>query len=249
MGDIDLIRGLEERLVNVWPSVETLLMDGWVVRLANGYSGRANSASAVVQGAAMTPALLDEIERIYRAAGLTPSVRVTPVCAPEVGAFLRGRGYRVKDCSRIMTLDLADYRTRRADERVRLEPAPTPAWAAAVSALQSPDKRNPDHLIAIVGRIRVPAAFATLVHDDAAIGFGMCAIDRGSAEIGSIMLDPALRGKGLGRITVDALLAWAAVQGADQAFLQVDETNSVAIGLYRSQGFTDRGGYMTMIRA
>ncbi|MGL4242281.1 MAG: GNAT family N-acetyltransferase, cg3035/Rv0428c family, partial [Beijerinckiaceae bacterium] len=80
MTDRRLVQALEERLVNVWPAIETLLMAGWAVRFANGYSGRANSASAIVQDAALTPRLLDEIERLYRAAGLPPQVRVTPVC-------------------------------------------------------------------------------------------------------------------------------------------------------------------------
>jgi ribosomal protein S18 acetylase RimI-like enzyme len=94
----------------------------------------------------------------------------------------------------------------------------------------------------------VPAAFATLEIEGKAVGFGMGAIDRGYAEIGSIMLDGAWRGQGLGRVTVDALLAWAAHKGATSAFLQVDETNAVACKLYVSQGFADLCGYKTMIR-
>jgi hypothetical protein len=82
--DIETIRGCEERLVNVWPAVSTLLMEGWVVRFAHGYSGRANSASAVVPGARMTPELLDNIEKLYREAGLKPSVRITPLADPAV---------------------------------------------------------------------------------------------------------------------------------------------------------------------
>ena len=79
--DIELVRACEERLVNVWPAVSTMLMDGWAVRFANGYSGRANSASAIIPGAAMDRDLLAEIMRLYREAGLKPCVRVTPLAA------------------------------------------------------------------------------------------------------------------------------------------------------------------------
>jgi ribosomal protein S18 acetylase RimI-like enzyme len=246
--DRELIRALEERLVNLWPSVETLLMDGWAVRFANGYSGRANSASAVVLDAALTPELLAEFERLYRRAGLRPSVRVTPVSAPGAEALLAASGYRVKDRSRIMTLDLADRRGARIDARIALDASATPAWCAAVSARQTPDKRDPDRLMAIVGRIRLPVGFASLSIDGEAVGFGMCAIDRGWAELGSIVLDPAHRGRGHGRTLVEGLLAFAAGQGASAAFLQVDAANAAALALYRGLGFEDRGGYATMVR-
>ncbi|MCA3564064.1 MAG: GNAT family N-acetyltransferase [Methylocystis sp.] len=246
--DLEIVRACEERLVNVWPAVSTLLMDGWVVRFAHGYSGRANSASAVVPGALMPEPLLDTIEQLYDDAGLPPSVRVTPLAGPDVEPLLLRRGYRIKDQSRMMILPLERYRDIAPDPRVRLEGAPSRRWLAGVSSHQEPSKRSADHLFAIVGHLRVPAAFATLEIEGKAVGFGMGAIDRGYAEIGSIMLDGAWRGQGLGRATVDALLAWAARQDAALAFLQVDATNAAARRLYASQGFADLCGYKTMIR-
>jgi N-acetylglutamate synthase len=246
--DMETIRGCEERLVNVWPAVSTLLMEGWVVRFAHGYSGRANSASAVVPGARMSSALLDTIEKLYRDAGLKPSVRITPLANAAVEPLLMQRGYRIKDESRMMMLPLDRDRGVETDPRVRIEAAPSRRWLAGVSRHQEPSKRSPDHLFAIVGHLRVPAAFATLESDGTGVGYGMCAIDRGWAEISSIMLDSAFRGQGIGRATVDALLIWAAREGASNAFLQVDQTNMVACKLYASLGFTVLCGYKTIVR-
>jgi N-acetylglutamate synthase len=246
--DIETIRGCEERLVNVWPAVSTLLMEGWVVRFAHGYSGRANSASAVAPGARMTPELLDTIEALYRDASLKPSVRITPLADAAVEPLLMSRGYRIKDESRMMVMPLDRYRGVETDPRVRIEGAPSRRWLAGISSHQEPSKRSADHLFSIVGQLRVPAAFAMLETGGMAAGFGMCAIDRGWAEISSIMLDSACRGQGMGRATVDALLAWAAGEGASNAFLQVDRTNTVACKLYASLGFTDLCGYKTIVR-
>ncbi len=246
--DLETIRGCEERLVNVWPAVSTLLMEGWVVRFANGYSGRANSASAVVPGARISPDLLDTIEGLYRDAGLKPSVRITPLADAAVEPLLMRRGYRIKDESRMMTLPLDRSPGLSVDPRVRIEGVPSHRWLAGVSSRQEPSKRSADHLSAIVGQLRVPAAFATLDIAGHPAGFGLCAIDRGWAEIGSIMVDSAFRGQGLGRVTVDALRAWAVSQGAANAFLQVDQTNSVARSLYARRGFTDLCGYKTIVR-
>ncbi len=245
--DIELVRACEERLVNVWPAVSTLLMDGWVVRFANGYSGRANSASAIVPGAAMDAGLLAAIERLYREAGLKPSVRVTPLAADGVEPLLLASGYRIKDQSAMLVRPLVGAGLA-ADPRIRIESAPGRAWLAGVSERQEPSKRSADHLFAIVGQLRIPAAFATLRIDRRPVGFGMAAIDRGFAEIGSVMLDAGFRGQGLGRALVDGLLAWAEEQGAERAFLQVDVTNTVARKLYASQGFAEVCGYKTMVR-
>jgi N-acetylglutamate synthase len=245
--DRELIRGLEERLINVWPAVETFFMDGWVVRLANGYASRTNSATPLISGVGMTPGLLDDIERIYTAAGLPPAVRVTPVCDPAVEDLLLARGYHVKNRSRIMLLDLAGYRLPARDPRIHIDSAPTRRWIDGVSAHQSPEKRNADHLGQIVNRIRVPAAFAAIHVDDADVGFAMCAVDRGYAEIGSVIVAESQRARGLGRAVTDSLLAFGLAQGAHHAFLQVDATNPVAINLYSRQGFVDVGGYVNMV--
>ena len=36
----EIIRQMEERSMNAWPSLQTILDDGWVIRLANGYTKR-----------------------------------------------------------------------------------------------------------------------------------------------------------------------------------------------------------------
>jgi N-acetylglutamate synthase len=247
LAHIETVRMAEERLVNVWPAPSTLLMDGWVVRFGHGYSSRANSASAVIPGARLSDDLIAVIERLYTEAGLVPCVRVTPLADPSVEPVLLGRGYSLKDQSRMMIADLP-LDTAAADSRITLEGAASRRWLAGVTAREQPSKRSPDHLLAIVGQLRVPAAFATLEIDGEAVGFAMAAIDRGWAEIGSVMLDTAHRGKGLGRATVSALLAWAAREGASRAFLQVDASNTVAISLYRNLGFSDLCGYKTLIK-
>ena len=75
--DLAFVLACERRIVNAWPAPATLLIDDWVVRFANGYSGRANSASPTVAGAEMDDETLALIEELYRADGLPPCVRLT----------------------------------------------------------------------------------------------------------------------------------------------------------------------------
>ena len=77
MSDPELVRGLESRLINAWPSFDYQTYDGWMVRFAGGYSKRANSATPLVQGATLDDALVDHvIEQFLR-------VEYSPDFSPE----------------------------------------------------------------------------------------------------------------------------------------------------------------------
>ena len=241
-----IARECEERLINVWPAVTTLIMEGWAIRFANGYSARANSASAIQSGAVMTPQLIGESERLFAREGLAPTVRVTPVAAQNTEAFLISKGYTVKDEAITMVRRLP-FATA-GDARVQISPLADDEWLHGISIRQQASKRSPEHLAVIVNKIKLPVAFATLRLGGEALGFGLAAIDRGWAELGSIMIDAGRRGQGLGHGLVSSMLEWATGQGATQAFLQVDVENTPAINLYQRLGFSPAYRYKTMVK-
>jgi hypothetical protein len=45
MAETGLVAALETRLANAWPSFESQIAEGWLLRFAKGYSKRANSAT------------------------------------------------------------------------------------------------------------------------------------------------------------------------------------------------------------
>jgi ribosomal protein S18 acetylase RimI-like enzyme len=241
MTDLAAIEACETRLVNLWPAVDTLLIGDWVLRFANGYSGRANSASAIRSGADLGEADLALIARLYRAAGLQPAIRLTPLASPGLEPRLLAGGWRLRTSSIGMRTPARP--AWRAAPEVIIDSTPQAHWLDGISALQEPSKSQPDHLAAIVGRIRLPVGFATLREADTPAAFGMAALDRGWAEIGSIITRPEARGKGLGRKLVTSLLHWAVENGAEQVFLQVEASNEPAKTLYRSLGFADLYAY------
>lgn len=244
-GDLAEVRACEQRIVNCWPAPSTLMIEGFAVRFASGYSGRANSASAMQAMADLDDANIDAIERLYREAGLPPTFRDSPLMSPAMRERLDTRGYRLKDASFGMIADFAGANfQRRADVEIAREP--NAEWLEGISRFQTPDKRSPEHLKAIVGAIRVPAFFATVRQDTRAIGFGFSAVDRGYAEIASVMLDPAARGQGIGRGLVESLLGEAVKAGATKGFLQVESTNLIAKALYQKLGYRDLYSYETI---
>ncbi|HUF57808.1 MAG TPA: GNAT family N-acetyltransferase [Thermohalobaculum sp.] len=85
---------------------------------------------------------------------------------------------------------------------------------------------------------------AVAAEDD---GFGVVRTAAGEAEILTLAVVPAARGRGLGRALLDALTAAAAADGAARLVLEVAESNAAARRLYAAAGFAvigRRRGYV-----
>lgn len=235
-GPLADVRACEERIVNCWPSPRVVVAGDWLARFAAGYSGRANSACALRPGAALDDAGIRHIETLYRDAGLRPSFRLSPLIAEETRLALEALDYRPEDWSMGMIGAGAEA---APDAGLLLEPMPSPAWLAGACRWQQPSKRDPAALLGIVGAILVPTRFATLHHDGRPAAYGLVSLDRGMAEFGAVIVDPAIRGAGLGRRLVTGMIGWAKSAGAERIFLQAALENDAARALYCSLGFVD----------
>ena len=133
------------------------------------------------------------------------------------------------------------------EAELQIEARPELEWIAGVAARQSGVKTHAGNLAAIVEKVRLPAAFASWLVEGEPVAFGMAVAERGMAEIGLICVDPAHRGKGLGRRIVAGLMGWAGAMDCHSAYLQVEQSNAIAIGLYRSLGYRQLYAYETRI--
>jgi len=73
------------------------------------------------------------------------------------------------------------------------------------------------------------------------VGFILSRLAADEAEILSVAVAPAWRGRGLARPLLDLHLRRLAGLGARAVFLEVDEHNAPAVRLYRRAGFFDVG--------
>lgn len=71
--------------------------------------------------------------------------------------------------------------------------------------------------------------------------FIVCRTVAGEAEVLTLAVDPSRRRRGHGRMLVEAALRRLYQEGAQALFLEVDDTNTGALKLYRSLGFAQVG--------
>jgi ribosomal protein S18 acetylase RimI-like enzyme len=235
VSDPALVLSLECRLVNAWPSFDYQTYDGWLLRLAKGYSKRANSASPLVPGAGLDDALLDYMIDHFLAEDVRPTFRLTSLEAPDVDALLERRGFIAIEPTKVLTQRVSEDCV--VDPSVILEPKVSAKWVRETAQSYGGDKANDAILIEIVSRIRQKAVFATLDIDGQHVAWGLGVIERGYVGLYDIVVSPELRGIGFGRKVVTSLMAWGRDLGAHTAYLQVRDDNEVARGLYTALGF------------
>jgi ribosomal protein S18 acetylase RimI-like enzyme len=244
--DLDLVHALETRMMNAWPAIYTQMVEQWIVRLANGYSGRANSASALAPGSKLSDSTRAHVESLFDAAGIRPLVRITPLADASVDAELTAAGWRLDNESLVLVAPLSGR--ERVDPSASLVPRATEAWAVANAASYGGVKANAEHLYAIVSRIRPAAVFATLREDGEAVAWGIGVTERGFVALQDLVVHPKARGRGLGRRLTTTLMAAGQKAGATRAYLQVSEENRVARELYEKLGFTEAYRYTQRVR-
>lgn len=232
---------LERRSFNAWPAPQTLLMGGWVVRAAGGYTKRANSANAMQAGAALDEPLLHEIEQVYARMGQPCIFRISPLANAEVDALLQARGYQLQDPSLFMHRpgQPADLQ----GTAIVVEQASSRSWLEGVCKASSLPPHQQALHSAIVGCIGLRCGYASIVQNGQTVAWGLAVLEKEAAGLYDVVVVPQMRGRGLGRMLLKGLLRWAAEQGVRSTDLQVAGSNHVAQTLYASLGFEPVYGY------
>lgn len=230
--NLDEVRRLEGFAFKGWPALETRDVGGWRLRFSGGYTKRANSINALGPNFSTD---IEALEAPYRASGLMPAWRLTPLAPPDIAPLLARRGYRAIERSLLQVCPLHDR--FQADPAVVISPTPSAAWIEAF-ALHSPVK--PEHretMEKMLQAIAQPVGFAFVQHQGRPMAMAIGAVEGDHMGLFDVLVMPEARRQGLARRVTESLYAWAWEQGARHAYLQVVATNAAAMPLYEAQGF------------
>jgi ribosomal protein S18 acetylase RimI-like enzyme len=233
-------RTVEEISLNGWPALTQILLDGWLLRFANGYSRRNNSVNAVYPGTLPTAEKIHRSEEILAGKNLPPTFRITPFVQPDdLDAQLAARGYQKISPTSVQAVGLTQLPPASLAIETRRQFAPDDAWIVAYSQMNQVRAGKEDTLRQILHHIPVAACYATVVQNDQIVACGLGVLQEQFVGLFDIVTHPDHRGRGIGRAIVLDLLHWAADSGAEHAYLQVVVGNQPAINLYSSLGFRE----------
>jgi len=238
--DDRLIKRAEEAGLNGWPALREVVFDGWLIRLAGGYTRRTNSVNLVAPGTLPLDRKIRYCEAVYRAQGLPAIFCIPSTADPALDHALGRRGYGPpEDESRVLFMDFADTPPEPAGDAALEEGFPGEVWLGTLARLHGQSEATRAIHRTILESLAVPAVFATVrLADGRAGALAYGAVHDGLVCVNSVVTDPAVRRRGLGRKAVGAVLAWARErQGATGACLAVVAENAPANALYETLGF------------
>jgi len=251
--DLD-IATLDRVAAQTWRGTETESLGDWLLRAAEGFTGRANSVLTTGEPGMPLPEAAARIRRWYTARGLAPMASVSyPAGEPErnpLDRFLEGQGWTLRDEATVIVMiqQSAVVVTRPPALPVRLDEEPSADWLALYHFRGQPG------LPPVARTILTSApwqAFASVRDGDRTVAIGRIAGAGANGEpneerwagLTAIEVDPDYRRRGLAAAVTTALIAHAAQRGAPRVFLQVEDGNQAALALYRRLGFSTHHAY------
>lgn len=234
---------LQETMVAGMPPLQSVRWGDWLLRSADGYTGRANSllplgdpdrpldeaVTAAVSWYAQwsAPALV----QIFGPIGFDPAAH------DPLGRLLAARGWRVFQRTLVMTAVAADLGAHTAGPAVPVVVGDTPdeAWWANAAAREIEHRPTAERINALI-----PDA-AYLTADGRAVA--RLAFAAGWCGTFSVHTPLASRGQGLARALMTAGAAEARSRHCPNLYLQVSADNTPAVRLYESLGYRTHHEY------
>jgi N-acetylglutamate synthase len=238
------IADLERAAAAGWRAVHEETLGDWLLRAADGFTGRANSALAIGDPGVPLAAATDQVCRWYQARGLPAQIAITfpigqPRCNP-VDQFVDALGWTVRTGAAVMTAAPGTVRDQIAGaSAAEVDDTPDAGWLALYRYRgQRPPPVSRQLLMSAPWQ-----AFASIRSAHRTVAIGRVAVARNWAGLTAVQVHPRYRRRGLARAVTAALAAAAAQRRVDGLYLQVDDENTAARALYLGLGFTDHHRY------
>lgn len=229
-----------ERLAHrTWPCRDEETFGEWILRAADGYSRRANSALAIGEPPEGIPASIDHVTAWFRAREVEPCLKITPLAPASLDETLEVSGWTVATPSLVLRLaELPVTPEAEGDAEMVWSKVVEADWFERLSTWDEETPETSEHHRALLERMP-DARFVAMRHGGRIAGGAVVSLDGEHAHLYDVVVDPTRRGQGLGTRLLRQILSGLDREGVRDVTLQVLESNEVARSLYRKLGFVE----------
>lgn len=234
---------IEELSMNAWPSLQTHLYDGWVLRVSNGYTKRANSVNPLYSANINLDEKINYCKEFYTNLGLPVIYKITSNSDLTIDKRLSELGYEKLDETSVQILDLSQLEAKTHYE-TEVKNQISQEWIDGfISSSNIEDETKKETLRSMLNNITSKTIFAIHKFNGKAVAFGYGVVDSGYVGLFDILVNQKFRGNGYSKSVVNAILSEAKQLGAKKAYLQVVKGNTPAENLYKKFGFKESYSY------
>ncbi|WP_136603932.1 GNAT family N-acetyltransferase [Paenibacillus dokdonensis] len=235
---------IEEYALNAWPTLQTLVYDGWLLRFADGYTKRSNSVNAIYNMSGDNLALkIIKCEELYRKAELDAVFKITPFVPASLDQTLEERGYKLADPSTVMILEL-DTAAMPKLTHVEVSESLTPKWVDTFTSFHNGlSERNQAAMKKMLSQTVLQTGYFTLYQESMPVACGLGVIEDQVVGLFDIVTSEQHRNQGYGEQLILNILQWAKENGTTHSYLQVVQNNAPANRLYEKLGYREIYSY------
>lgn len=235
-----LNRRVEEAGLNAWPSLQQILYDGWILRLAGGYTKRANSINPLYGDTLDLEKKIAACEQVYSSQNLPAIFRLTSFGTPAgLDEALARRSYRKADLTLVMHRELGAENLQSYPDPIEIAEMEMEDWLKLFCCLKEAELEQHQTHRAILEKIPGQTLFAALKDKGNEVACGLGVMENGFFGLFDLVTHPARRNQGYGTKLVAHMLGWARENGASHAYLQVVAANTPARQLYTKLGYQE----------
>jgi len=239
MNETEKIRYLETLAANGYVPLETLEYDGWQLGFSNGYTGRANSVLIKGDSTITLEEKVRYCEKEYASRDLPCMFKLTDA-DNDINDYLLKHGYKIAKTTDLMILDMSELNTEDdlSDiySDVVFETTPDD-WFKYYFEYEKISETERDICAKIHSKVKAQKIYIKVLKEGKVVAVASVVIEDGYSLLHNVIVDPAFRKMGLGKKLCQAAIAKSKEAGAEYSYLQVMQSNDIAVNLYKSIGF------------
>jgi ribosomal protein S18 acetylase RimI-like enzyme len=230
---------IEELSMAAWPSIQTLLYDGWIIRMANGYTNRSNSINPIYPSKIKLEEKMDYCDKIFKKYNLLTTYKIIGCDEHKIlDEELEKQDYKKIHITSLQTCNTLEILQSNYNGIV-INDSFNSKWINSVIDFNTIKQEDIKTFETILNNVAGDKIVVYKEAENEIVGCGYGVIGSNYVGVFDIVIKESQRGKGYGKEIVKTILSEAGKKGIRNTYLQVMINNIIAQKLYKKLGYKE----------
>lgn len=241
----------QELTNKAWKARDLVLYKGWIVRLSEGVTKRANSVLPLAYSGTDLEHDIAAVEKLYNNNNLPLIFQIPDYYEPSnLTETLLDKGFRMIDETIVMAMAIEqlNYEASMNSYDYLIEENVNEKWFQSLYNLTKMDSTKLEGFRRIISRTSNQKITCSVLRDDLIIGIVLGLIDNEYIGIYDLNVHSNYRRKHVGEFIMRKMLSYAQINNLKTMYLQVEAKNTPAIFLYNKLNFREKYRYRYFVK-